>query len=341
MTKERKNYTNDLLSQHRAALMGISILSIMFYHFTEDCISHGVHEGGLIQWFYTYIHSSSVDAFLFLSGLGLYYSMKKNPDVVQFYRKRLVKILVPYLLVALPAWGWMDFIYKKEGIRQFWQDISFLSMREGTRWFWYILMILFCYLIYPYVFRIVEHARDELEGELCLLSLVGVVTVTVLLLKLYATEFYENYEVILTRIPIFLAGCFYGRSSYEHRNTFWKWGAVFLFSVLGTYLLPVELPILGRFVKGLLNVSICAGIAVLFTCFRLTAIEKILNWFGNCSLELYLLHVAIRKILKALECETFHYRYEFIVVAGSMILAFGLNKLCDRMTPVLLKKRKK
>lgn len=68
-----KKTNNSVLSQYRGALMGISIILIIVFHFTDDC-----------HYYWRYISSSSVDAFLFFSGLGLYYSMKKDQMLEAF-----------------------------------------------------------------------------------------------------------------------------------------------------------------------------------------------------------------------------------------------------------------
>ena len=209
---------NDLLSKYRGALMGISILLIILFHFTEDCQTYEYHYTGWIYWFRTYIGSSSVDAFLFFSGLGLYYSMKKNPDVGAFYRRRFAKLLIPYLIVAVPSYIVLDILVKHHGSWEVCKDVAFVSFfTEGDRWYWYIGLMLFCYLIYPYVFQIVDSAGDAIDGEIRLLSMAGTITVLALVLELYEKNFFSNTNIALLRLPIFLAGCFYGRSRYEGR----------------------------------------------------------------------------------------------------------------------------
>lgn len=333
---EKKRLSNDLLSQQRGVLMGISILLIIAFHFTEDCKNFGVHYAGEIRWFWTYIGSSSVDTFLFLSGLGLFYSMKKNPDVVGFYKKRLVKILIPYFLVAFPSWVWLDLVHENHGIIALIKDFTFLSM---PRWFWYIFMILACYLIFPYVFHIVESARSEVEGEMWLLSMISMVAVTTLILKKCSGDFYKSFEIVLTRVPIFLAGCFYGRSSYEKRENYWKWGVVLAVSVLALIVLPASMPILGRYIRGAMNISVCAMLAAGLSRVEWKPVKKLLGWFGACSLELYLTHVAVRKIMGLSGFETCYIRNELIMVAVSIILAWILSLICHRLTPIILKRK--
>ncbi|MCD7815569.1 MAG: acyltransferase, partial [Bacteroides sp.] len=51
-----------------------------------------------------------VDAFLILSGIGLYCSYTKDPSIIRFYRKRGLRVVIPYLIIGLPYLVWKDII---------------------------------------------------------------------------------------------------------------------------------------------------------------------------------------------------------------------------------------
>ena len=51
-----------------------------------------------------------VDVFLFLSGMGLYYAMRKQPPLRVFYKNRLKRILIPYLQRCVDARGWASIL---------------------------------------------------------------------------------------------------------------------------------------------------------------------------------------------------------------------------------------
>lgn len=117
----------ELLSKYRGVLMGVQILLIMAFHYTEDLSNAADHFNGPAQVFYDYIGSSGVDMFLMISGLGLYYSWKRNPDAGAFYRKRLTRVLVPYVAVALVGWIWFDFVHSDAGV------VRFLATSHSSR----------------------------------------------------------------------------------------------------------------------------------------------------------------------------------------------------------------
>ena len=50
------------------------------------------------------------EIFVFLSGMGLYYSFSKDSNVKKFYIKRYKRILIPYVIVAIAFWGIKDLL---------------------------------------------------------------------------------------------------------------------------------------------------------------------------------------------------------------------------------------
>ena len=78
------------LSDVRGELFGVSILTIIFFHFCED--AEQADFGGavkvMIKLYNLVLGSSGVEIFLFLSGMGLFYSLSANPRLSGFYRKR-------------------------------------------------------------------------------------------------------------------------------------------------------------------------------------------------------------------------------------------------------------
>lgn len=87
------NLTYKSLSKYRGFLMGFAILWVMYFHIPLKFATE-------IGWFTHRIGFYGVDIFLFLSGLGVYFSLMKRPNVLRFYKARLVRILPAYVIVA-------------------------------------------------------------------------------------------------------------------------------------------------------------------------------------------------------------------------------------------------
>ena len=120
-----KQFSYENLSRYRTVLMGLQIILIICFHFAVD--GYYVRDSRIIYLFYKYIRSSGVDMFLLLSGVGLYFSWKKTPVIRTFYLKRYTRILIPYFLVAIPAWIWLDVFYLNAGWGKFFEDLFFLT----------------------------------------------------------------------------------------------------------------------------------------------------------------------------------------------------------------------
>ncbi len=83
------------LRERRTLVMGIAALMIYFAHV------YSYADLGTFGAFFTYANWG-VDVFLLVSGFGICHSMAKCPIAREFYWKRLVKVGVPYLVLAVP-----------------------------------------------------------------------------------------------------------------------------------------------------------------------------------------------------------------------------------------------
>lgn len=74
------------LSRYRGELMGAAIIFIVLFHapLARADAFFGLRRCGNI----------GVDMFLFLSGIGLWYSWVKTPSFKQFYKRRLLRIFL-------------------------------------------------------------------------------------------------------------------------------------------------------------------------------------------------------------------------------------------------------
>lgn len=158
-----------------------------------------------------FIGSVGVEFFAFLSGIGLYFSMTKDSNILHFFYKRVKRILPTYVMVSILYWWLEDFVVKKNGLDAFIADISFVTFFTlGTRTFWYVLFILLAYLSYPCVYKFLH---TELSEHLQLLTLIVIALIIQFLPKDIAPTLYTNIEILLGRFLIFFIGCWSGKRS--------------------------------------------------------------------------------------------------------------------------------
>lgn len=93
--KKRLNLEN--ITKYRNEIYGISALWIMLFH---GCILKKVHLANVSELMYSILNFGNVgvDIFLFLSGISCFYSFHKIQDWDLFYKKRLMRVLPPYMI---------------------------------------------------------------------------------------------------------------------------------------------------------------------------------------------------------------------------------------------------
>ena len=152
MKKIEEILTGKCLGQYRKELMGIAMIWVMIFH-SYTGILRKLHIPVLYQ---ICRHGNlGVEIFLLLSGFGLYYSLSKNDQVLPFYKRRLVRVVLPWLILSCPYWIVKSILVDKDSIGIFflnWFGLSFWT--EGITTVWYIAFIILLYAIYPFVFYI-------------------------------------------------------------------------------------------------------------------------------------------------------------------------------------------
>lgn len=330
--------TYEIWSLSRGVLMGLAIISVILFHFFKDYMAANAEAVPVFMpLFQDYIGSAGVDLFLVLSGMGLYYSYKSKlgkENVFHFYLVKLSRVLVPYLLIAIPA----DLVRRVWHQGKEWttiiDDLTFVNFfRNGENWFWYIGMISVCYLIFPILFHIVDKTTTLIEETIFLLLLIAFVTIASYFIWVYNKDLFSNINGALLRFPPFFVGIFIGKRSYERRwfNIF----TILLFPlcwVWNTYLPVSSNMILHRYqmTVNILVVSyIVALIVFVAQIFPWHPIRWIFEFIGKYTLELYLTHVAVRAIMTWLGYKTDNYLWEGIMLLISVAVSVVLRLLSN------------
>lgn len=104
------------------------------------------------------------DVFLFLSGFGLYYSLKKNDDIMPFYKRRIRRVMPAYIPFLLASYASLIFAHLSElktapmsVFQTFCGNLSMLGRIAGLdhQTNAYIPLILWLYLFTPILFHLI------------------------------------------------------------------------------------------------------------------------------------------------------------------------------------------
>lgn len=327
----------NLISKNRSELMGLSIISIMTFHFTEDYVTSG-GSNLFAKLYYLSIGSVGVDVFLFLSGMGLYYSYSKKPDPVSFYKKRFSRILKTYVLFGGIFWIIKDFLINQEPWHVFIKDFLLVTFwTEGNKNLWFVSLIVVLYILFPIIYNISYRKRTP-RPWLFAISMVLIILIT--LMANYLWGVFEQIEIAVTRIPVFCFGVFIGYFVMNQVEIPSR--KLIGFCTLGILLqatrvlLDYPLPIKRYFV------SLWGVVLVLIVCWVLEHLKskticKVLSKVGSYSFELYLSHVGIRVLYNLLGKPTYMLSNYFQVIFEAIIVSFIGKKAIDWLSGILVK----
>jgi peptidoglycan/LPS O-acetylase OafA/YrhL len=190
---------------YRVELFGVAAIWIVLFHVYGNI---GFPTGNIILKILSVVISFGnlgVDIFLFISAVGLYFSLKKN-SVKRFYMNRVKRVFIPYLLVALIYFIWFDFFYSKNGFLQFILNITTINYwLTGHHPTWYVAFILIAYAVYPLIYIL-----DLKTKHLSTIALILASVVFEFIAYYFSWSIYINCERALSRIPIFLLGTLCG-----------------------------------------------------------------------------------------------------------------------------------
>lgn len=317
-----------MISRYRSEIFGITILWIMLLH---GVIMDKVVVYDSVEWLYIILKHGNVgvDIFLFLSGIGLYYSFSKDSDLGHYMKKRLSRVLVPYLVI-----GGIYFLYKdifcKHAILKFLTDLSLMSfVFKGNKLIWYIFGIMFCYIIFPYIYRLLYEEDGRYKKTMprkFVLLLIGFVAFAFLLLAEYPTAF-GHIEVAVTRIPVFVCGCAMAGIIKSGKRISYAWLILALLVVVTSYPIFVGQYITGiyqRYYYCILGISLVFVFTYIFALVRWKAMHRFFCWFGAISLELYLCHILMRDYLMHSRFYGGHVFLKYLIL---LLIAITIAKL--------------
>ena len=266
-----------------------------------------------------YIGFILVAVFFFISGYGLSYGVQYKHDYLKgFLKKRLLPVLVPYWIVNT-----VDIVfYLSEGTvftpMQYVLSIIGIDVITGT---WFVTAILIMYIIFWLAFKCIK--RYIVLG----LCLIGYCIICINL------NLHSSYTA---SISAFTLGVFWNK--IDRRMITWIREKYFLklTVILGAF----GIMFLGRLILSaqginneIVHLILRNLISVLFV-FALIAVTqkvqftgKVLEWLGNISYELYVVHYVLLSMLNGLSTNV----YMATVLGGGLLLSTILWKTDKRL----------
>ena len=294
------------VSTFRSELMGAAILWIMLFHSKIfPPIAQHNFIGNSIVYQLILDGGSGVDIFLFLSGMGIYFSWEKNRNLLSFYKKRLIRILPTYIFIT--GIYWIIYIHYNspdlsvmELLSEWVANVSgYTWFIRGTLAFWYIPAQIIFYIVAPF-FLIMFKKGKAVKNTVFMATIIAVLCGLYLL---SGHERYSSFEIAIGRVPVFLMGCFIGEWVQEKRTMSKMWclaviPVAFCCKIVFRWLLQQNSAfiILARGRNLLIAFAACYMFCFFLSEMQSNRINACLRWFGTHSLELYLLHIGYRNL---------------------------------------------
>jgi peptidoglycan/LPS O-acetylase OafA/YrhL len=350
--KENNSFDLNLISKYRSVFFALSILLIMFHH-TGSSVPTFIKPAYL---FARDTGAVGVDIFMFYSGLGCYYSMIKDSNFISFYKKRILRIYPSFLLVMVPYLAYVNFFKESNGFLKYIYDLSLLGFWiEGSAIVWFMAAILFLYLIYPFIHKLLcEH-----DIKFSIISLLTALLIICVILYFFAQPFFYYTIRVITRFPTFLLGCIVAKYIKQGINIngtkmFIISCVIFVLSLSLIYIIyanPLTL-FLNSFVKRLLyfplSVSMIGIISYLLSITKnhgeFLVQNRFLNIIAAMTFELYLIHERVMSIGKEIfvkfniNFDRYRIADEVIYLVVAIILAYAVYWITNSLRTHLAKR---
>ena len=326
-----------VLSKYRTEIFGLSVIGIIILHYFQNLHKAGVDGLGKVatSFYYDVVGSVGVEIFLFLSGMGLYFSMCKDGNVLRFYGRRLQRLLLAYTIWGGTFWIIRDIFLLDLGVERFLYDFFFLSFwNEGVTSLWYIGFTIPLYFVYP-LLHIIFRKENKLRTVMLILMLI-VCVLTIDWMKVHTPNFYQDTKLATYRIPIFLFGIYYGNKIYEKKQ--FNLGdkllvisgliANLLLIVNKTYTIPFIKYIDVEYIKCIYAIAIVVVQACILDAIKSKKMNYFLAATGALSLELYMTHVNIRNIMTYMGFELSQFWLYMTCVLLSIASSIVLSNIC-------------
>ncbi|MCR5149002.1 MAG: acyltransferase [Eubacterium sp.] len=335
----------NMLSRVRQEIFGCSMIGIIIFHICRTLLDMKDKKapGYKFSWIYDYLVSSTgVEIFIMLSGVGLCYSLHKNGNIKTFYKKRFFRLVLPYIIFALPFWIITDITLGGHGFGKVLEDFFFLSFyKKGNRTIWFVFFIASMYIIYPVLFKIFTYRKglEKSRSERLRKSIIAAVIIILLygimlILKKKTPNAYRNTEIALLRIPVFIYGAYIGEKVYHKKMISLP---DLLLPVIGIIMkmilvmdradnkIDIERIFNSRLAAFFYSIALMMILALILDMLRaadkLKIFRKLLSITGKCSLELYMSHIMIRHIMIIKLKSKGFLNHLFIYIMLSLLLA--------------------
>lgn len=204
------------ISQYKAHLMGMAVMVVVYGHLLY-------YHSGLMNYedlnFTEWYTLGSVEMFIFISGFGIYQSLKRNRDAYTFYGRRLQRLLPSYLPV-MAVFCLFGMLFREMRVGEAVGNLTTFGwwFQLPNQFNWYVPAIIVLYLLSPLFFDCLERLGKKN------------ILVFFALFILIVSGWRSNLLMAVTRFPTYYLGMYFGKKYYEGaaptKKQLWIWTLV-------------------------------------------------------------------------------------------------------------------
>ena len=190
------------ISRYKAHMMGIAVMIVVYGHLLY-------YHGNLINYednhwteWYTL---GSVEMFMFLSGFGIFQSLRRNRDASSFYAKRLSRLLPAYIPVML-VWCLWNMLHGRMRVGEAVGNLTAMGWWFQTehQFNWYVPATLVLYLLSPLMYDFIRKKKTAwMFAILIVLNIAG---------------WRSNLLMAVSRFPTYFLGMYMGSRYAEGKK---------------------------------------------------------------------------------------------------------------------------
>ncbi|MGE5187680.1 MAG: acyltransferase, partial [Betaproteobacteria bacterium] len=200
ITPQPPNLTGKISHIDVDLIRTIAILGVLLLHAANDLTIQQLNDLEILRWCTVDVYQSlgrvGVPLFIMLSGALLLAPKKETESLRDFFKKRWVRVGLPFLFWAVIYFLWEIFVNNQSVSVDFFID----GLLTGPYFhFWYIYMLLGLYLLTPVLRVVVAHARREVLKLFLAVWFVGTAILPVLALL---TPFHLDPNVLT--VPLYV-----------------------------------------------------------------------------------------------------------------------------------------
>lgn len=316
---------NSLISKYKTQLMAIAMIWIGFNH------AYVGFRFKPLNFLLVTCGYGGVDLFMFLSGFGLYFALKKETKYLEFLKRRLIRILPYNIIVCLIQMFTYNRTLFETVVTGLGLNLLFYKSLSG----WYTSFMLFVYLLTPLYIKIFNKNPK-------LVTTIGIVIVFSLCLLINDYEF----TYMFFRLTTYFLG-FYFAYRYDNRlkvnEVIW-----IILCILGWPFMYYMYHYMGTGVQHVYPmIFITPGLLIILSHFfeKIKIFNKSLSFIGKYTYQFYLLQSTttdfVYKFYGQLFFSVLIIGFDWFLNIVCSLIAFILAVLLTKFVEFILNKDKK